>query len=268
MVDVMEAFWMQILAALLIMILVMSVTWALGRRWNNYGIVDIVWSFSFFLISTVYYFTSQGWWIRKILILSVVALWSLRLSCFLARRVCSHHPVEDSRYKTLRQEYGAQMAWRFFLFFQYQGMSVVLLSLVFLEPLRNPTESISVLEGAGLALSLLALVGESVSDAQAQKFKANPENHTKVCDVGLWRYSRHPNYFFESLIWWGFYAMALGTAGAFYTVYAPLTILFVLVKVTGIPPSEVQALRKRGDAYRQYQAKTSAFIPWFPQKGT
>lgn len=263
----MENFWIQILAALFIMFLVMTVTWALGRRWDNYGIVDVVWSLSFFLVSGFYSFMTEGWWVRKLLILSIVGLWSLRLSYFLARRIYLHHPKEDSRYQTLRQDYGAHLRSRFFLFFQYQGVSVVVLSLVFLEPLRNTTEVLSLWEVVGLALSLLALWGEGIADAQAQNFKSNPDNRTKVCNVGLWKYSRHPNYFFESLVWWGFYVTALGTEGALYTIYAPLTILFILLKVTGIPPSEAQALQKRGEAYRRYQAETSAFVPWFPKKG-
>ncbi|WP_415061413.1 DUF1295 domain-containing protein [Bdellovibrio sp.] len=262
----MENFWMQILGALLMMVLLMTGTWLLGRRWNNYSVIDSLWSLSFSLVSCFYFFTSPGWWVRKALVLSVVMLWSLRLSYFLSRRIYSHHPAEDSRYKALRDEYGSQVVWRFFLFFQYQGLSVVLLSLVFLEPMRNTKDSLSLIEGIGLSLSLLSLLGESISDTQAQKFKAKPENYSKVCDVGLWKYSRHPNYFFESLVWWGFFVTALGTAGAFYTIYAPLTILLVLTRVTGIPPSEAQALKKRGDAYRQYQAKTSAFVPWFPKE--
>ncbi|HEX7675926.1 MAG TPA: DUF1295 domain-containing protein [Bdellovibrio sp.] len=263
----MENFWMQIVGALVLMTLIMTVTWLFARQWDNYSIVDVVWSLSFSLMGCFYFLTSQGWWLRKALVLLVILLWSLRLSYFLARRIYSHHPNEDSRYKTLRKEYGSQIASRFFLFFQYQGVSVVLLSLVFLEPIKNGSEGFSWIECIGFSLSLFSLCGEGIADAQAQKFKSNPENSGKVCDVGLWRYSRHPNYFFESMIWWGFYLTAVGTSGALYTVYAPLTILFILVKVTGIPPSESQALQKRGEAYRKYQARTSAFVPWFPKKG-
>ncbi len=263
----MESFWIQITGALILMILIMAATWYFARRWDNYSIVDIVWSLSFSLVAIFYFFTSPGWVLRKVLVLGVVMLWSLRLSYFLAQRIYAHHPKEDSRYKALREDYGSQLVWRFFLFFQYQGLSIVILSLVFLEPFRNQIEHLNWIENIGLSISLLSLLGESVADSQAQKFKSSPENSSKVCDVGLWKYSRHPNYFFESMIWWGFYVTAIGTAGAAYTIYAPLTILFILIKVTGIPPSEAQALAKRGDAYRQYQAKTSAFIPWFPKKG-
>ncbi|QDK36883.1 DUF1295 domain-containing protein [Bdellovibrio sp. NC01] len=263
----MDQFWMQVLGAFVVMVLLMTLTWRFAKRWNNYSIVDVIWPLSFSVVGGLYYLTSEGWWLRKALVLAVVMLWSLRLSFFLGRRVYSHHPAEDSRYKTLRQDYGTNLVWRFFLFFQYQGISVVLLSIVFLMPLRNSAENLNGLEIAGLLLSLLSLFGESIADAQAQKFKTNPANHSKVCDVGLWKYSRHPNYFFESMIWWGFYVTALGTPGGAYTVYAPLIILFILVKVTGIPPSETQALQKRGDAYREYQSRTSAFVPWFPKKG-
>ncbi|MFS4460674.1 DUF1295 domain-containing protein [Bdellovibrio sp. HCB2-146] len=263
----MSDFWMQIVYGLLLMFMVMSGTWYFSKRWNNYSVVDAVWSFSFALMAAFFASMSEGWMPRKILLVGVVFLWSIRLGVFLARRIYSHHPLEDERYKSLRADYGARVPFRFFMFFQYQGISVVALSFLFLEILRNPTPTFSAFEIAGFILSILSLMGESVADSQANRFKSNPANKLRVCDVGLWKYSRHPNYFFESMIWWGFYLAALGTAGAGYTIYAPLIILFILLKVTGVPPSEAQALKKRGDAYRQYQKRTSVFVPWFPRKG-
>ena len=263
----MSDFLMQIIYGFILMFLIMSGTWYFAKRWNNYSIVDAVWSLSFALMAAFFAVISAGWMPRKILILSVVFLWSLRLGLFLARRIYSHHPHEDERYKSLRADYGDRVPFRFFMFFQYQGISVVILSFLYLEVLRNPTPEFSIFEIVGFAVSLLSLIGESVADNQANQFKSDPANRLRVCDVGLWKYSRHPNYFFESMIWWGFYIIALGTVGTVYTIYAPLIILLVLLKVTGVPPSEAQALKKRGEAYRRYQERTSMFVPWFPKKG-
>lgn len=256
-----------LLASLVFMFVLMSVVWFLGRRWNNYSIVDAAWAGSFFVVALLLSFISPGYLPRKILLLIVVGLWSLRLAYFLGRRIYGHHPIEDSRYQQLRKEYGAQIGVRFFLFFQYQAVSVVFLAVPFLEVLRASSDSLSGVEVFGFILAVLSLVGESVADSQAQRFKQNPENKNKTCQVGLWRYSRHPNYFFESCIWWGFYIMAIGASQAYYTIYAPLIILILLLKVTGVPPSEAAALKKRGDEYRRYQETTSMFIPWFPKKG-
>lgn len=262
----MMAMWPLLGMALLIIMIVMVVTWVLARRWDNYSVVDAVWAFSFFLVTVLYVFLAPGWWGRKALVLVAVSAWSLRLSFFLYRRIKSHHPDEDARYKKLRCDYGQNVPQRFLLFFIYQGFSVVLLSLPFAETLMNPQPGLHWLEGLGFTVSVFSLVGEAVADAQAQRFKSDPSHRGKVCQVGLWRYSRHPNYFFESCIWWGFWLMAMGTDGAAYTVFAPLVILFLLLKVTGVPPSEEQALKKRGDEYRRYQQSTSMFVPWLPRK--
>ncbi|MBS1972464.1 MAG: DUF1295 domain-containing protein [Bdellovibrionales bacterium] len=259
-------FSLSIVAAVVLMLVVMSVTWLLAKRWDNYSIVDAAWAGSFAIIALFFALTQPGLLLRKTLMLFAVGIWSLRLAIFLTRRIRSHHPVEDSRYQQLRAEYGKHAPARFFLFFQYQALSVVLLAIPFLEVFRSDIGSLSGVEIAGFLLICLSLIGESIADAQAQKFKQNPENKNKTCQVGLWRYSRHPNYFFESCVWWGFYLFAIGAAGAYYTVYAPLIILFLLLKVTGVPPSEAAALKKRGEEYRRYQQTTSMFVPWFPKK--
>lgn len=259
-------FWQSLFAALAVMVAVMSLTWGLARRWNNYSIVDAVWAGGFFILALFFALTEPGFWLRKTLFLAVVGLWSLRLAFFLARRIHSHHPEEDTRYQQLRIDYGAHVASRFFLFFQYQAVSVVFLAVPFLEILRAEGSRLNWGETAGLLISVLSLVGEAVADSQAQSFKKKPENRHKTCQEGLWRYSRHPNYFFESCIWWGFYITAVSASQAYYTLYAPLIILFLLLKVTGVPPSETAALKKRGEEYRLYQRTTSVFVPWFRKK--
>lgn len=252
--------------ALVFMVLLMTVTWWLARRWDNYSIVDAVWGGSFALVTLLFVIAGSGWLNRRLVLLAIVALWSLRLGLFLGKRIKSHHPQEDERYKSLRAEYGSSVASRFFLFFQYQALSVVLLSIPFLLIAMNERPEFEIIEIFGFVVSLLALIGEGIADSQANRFKSDPGNRQKTCDVGLWKYSRHPNYFFESCVWWGFFLVSLGAEHGIYMIYAPLIILFLLLKVTGVPPSEAQALKKRGDVYRAYQAKTSVFVPWFPKK--
>ncbi|MBC7753334.1 MAG: DUF1295 domain-containing protein [Moraxellaceae bacterium] len=246
--------------------LIMVGTWVFSRNKNNYSIVDAVWAFSFFVTGGFYAFLGDGLLERRLLMLLCIGIWSLRLGLFLARRIASHHPIEDSRYVELRKGYGDHVERGFFWFFQYQAYSVVLLSAPFLLMALNTDPHIQFLEYTGIALFFLCLLGESVSDHQAQVFKKNPANKSKVCNVGLWHYSRHPNYFFESGIWFSFFIMAYSSPYGIYSLYAPLLILFLLLKVTGIPMAESQSLKNRGEAYREYQKTTSSFIPWFPKK--
>jgi steroid 5-alpha reductase family enzyme len=129
----------------------------------------------------------------------------------------------------------------------------------------NPQPQLAVFEYAGTALWLVAWIGEFLADSQLQSFKSNPANRGTTCRVGLWRYSRHPNYFFEWLIWVAFAVFAMGSPFGYVAVFAPLLMLFFLFRVTGIPATEAQALRSKGDDYRRYQQTTSAFVPWFPR---
>ncbi len=258
-------FWTLAAAAFILSSVTFAGFWFFGRKINNYSIVDIVWSYSFLFIVCFFVAFSDGWILRKILLLGMVGAWSLRLGTFLFWRIYKSHPAEDNRYQNLRKKYAPKVATNFFWFFQFQAWSVVLLCFMFLEISLNPLPEVSTLEKFGFCIWLLAFVGEALADHQMTSFRTDPKNKGQTCKVGLWRYSRHPNYFFESLIWWGFFIFALGTAGTFYTIYSPLIILLLLLKVTGIPPAEAQSLKSRGEAYRQYQRETSAFIPWFPK---
>jgi steroid 5-alpha reductase family enzyme len=177
----------------------------------------------------------------------------------------SHHPVEDGRYVQLRQDWAGNFASKMFGFFQLQAASVVLLGVAFFVVCLNPTPQIHPLEIGGVVLWLLALTGESLADAQLAAFKRDPTSKGRVCDVGLWHYSRHPNYFFEWLIWVAYFLFALGSPYGWVAVIGPASMLYLLLRVTGIPLTEQQSLRSKGDAYRRYQQTTSAFIPWFPK---
>lgn len=232
-------------------------------RWiDNYSIVDVVWSYAFGLVTLWYAAAMPGWMPRRLAVAVVVVVWSARLGTHLAVRVRAHHPAEDGRYVTMRREWGAQLVSRMFRFYQMQGVSVVILATPFLVACANARRGFAPVEIIGFLIFLIGVAGETSADAQLARFKRNAENRGRVCDVGLWRYSRHPNYFFEWTIWVGFWLIACGAGPwGIATILAPLIILYLLLRVTGIPLSEAQSLQSRGNAYRRYQRITSVFVP-------
>ena len=243
-----------------------AAAYAFSRRVDNYGFVDVVWSYAFAVLAGFYALAGQGWPVRRALLAAMVAVWSLRLGTHLAVRVAGHHPVEDSRYVQLRRDWAGVFAPKMFGFFQLQAVSVVALGVAFLFAAQNPAPRLHVLEFTGAALWLLAISGEALADAQLAAFKRDPANKGGVCKVGLWHYSRHPNYFFEWLIWVAYFLFALASPLGWIAIIGPAGILFLLLRVTGIPMAEAQSLRSRGDAFRRYQQTTSAFVPWFPKQ--
>lgn len=255
-----------LLIALAGLCLAFAALYALARRMDNYGIVDIAWSYAFGAIAAFYALLGPGSPVRRALIAAMAIVWSARLGTHLFIRVMGHHPVEDGRYRQLRQDWAGNFAARMFAFFQLQAGSVVLLGAAFLLPCLNPAPAPRSLEVAAVALWLLAISGEALADAQLAAFKRDPGSKGRVCDAGLWRYSRHPNYFFEWLIWVAYALFAFASPWGWVALVGPASILYLLLRVTGIPMTEEQSLRSRGDAYRRYQQSTSAFVPWFPRK--
>ncbi len=243
-----------------------TLTWLLSRKWDNYSFVDIAWSYSLALLVPLYAWMIQGHPLRSAVTVAIAAIWSLRLGTYLLIRIKKHHPHEDVRYQVLRRKWAGHLGSRFFMFFQAQAILIILLSLPFLLALLNPSPRFALMEYIGIAVWFIGISGEAIADAQMQKFKTNPANKGRVCDIGLWHYSRHPNYFFESVLWWGFWLYACGSPWGWVTIYAPLLILHFLVRVTGIPLTEKCAVESKGESYRIYQRSTSAFIPWFPKK--
>ncbi len=255
-----------ILTALAALCIAFALLYFLARHLDNYGIVDVAWSYAFAALTSFYALAGPGWPVRRALIAALAVVWSLRLGTHLAIRVIGHHPTEDGRYVQLRRDWAGVFAPKMFGFFQLQAGTVVLLGAAFVLAAVNPAPALHPLEYAGAALWLLAISGEALADAQLARFKRDPSNKGKVCNVGLWHYSRHPNYFFEWLIWVSFFVFALGSPSGWIAIIGPASILYLLLRVTGIPLTEEQSLRSRGDAYRRYQQTTSAFIPWFPKK--
>ncbi|MEP6963805.1 MAG: DUF1295 domain-containing protein, partial [Acidobacteriota bacterium] len=172
---------------------------------------------------------------------------------------------EEGRYQELRRQWKTNLAFKFLLFFELQAVTCVILSIPFLTAAINPDPHFHPLEYASAALWLLAITGESLADAQLTAFKKTPANKGHTCQQGLWHYSRHPNYFFEWLIWVAFALYATASPYGYLGWISPALILYFLLRVTGIPATEAQALRTRPTEYREYQRTTSAFVPWFPK---
>ncbi len=244
-------------------IVLMLVIWWLALRVNNLGIVDIAWSAAFAPVAIFYAATTHGDPARRWLIAGMATFWSLRLGAHLFFRVTSHHPQEDVRYAKMREQWGKRLKSQTLVFFQLQAVLIVLLSIPFLIACQNARPGISSLEWLGVAIWFVAVAGEGVADWQLKQFRSHSENKGKICQAGLWNHSRHPNYFFEWLVWVGFFVFALGSPLGCATIYCPALMLFFLLRVTGIPLTEELSVKSKGDAYREYQRTTSAFVPWF-----
>jgi steroid 5-alpha reductase family enzyme len=249
-----------LLIALAVAVTYFAVTWAISVRIENYGLLDAAWSYGVAILAPIYALMGPGDPTRKWVATAIGVAWSLRLGTYILRRVIQHHPAEDVRYGTLRARWPGR--GMFLAFFELQAVVAVIFSLPFLFAAFNPAPLLPI-EYAGLAIALLSLGGETLADWQMKRFKRDPANRGKVCEAGLWRFSRHPNYFFEALLWVGFAIFSLGSPLGWIALSCPLLMLYFLLKVTGIPLTEEYAVKSKGEAYREYQRTTSAFIPWF-----
>jgi steroid 5-alpha reductase family enzyme len=246
--------------------LVMTALWLLGIRNRNFSYVDVGWSANFALLAVLYAAVGGGWPTRSWVIAAMFSLWSLRLAGHLAKRIAGQ--PEEGRYVELRRKWGAaggNLNWKFFLFFQFQAVLNVVLALPLLIACINPEPRLHLLELIGVIVWLCGLIGESIADGQLAAFKRDPANRGKVCAVGLWRYSRHPNYFFEWLIWVAYAVFALASPGGWLALAMPALMLHFLINVTGVRATEDQALRSKGEQYREYQRRTSMFVPLPPR---
>ncbi len=240
--------------------------WLLYLRTDRADWIDVAWAASLGALAVLFAYHGTGDSSRRILVGLAGGAWGLRLATHLAIRV-GGDAHEDGRYLQLRKEWGGNLRLKFLGFFLFQGVLNLVLSLPFLFSATSPSLGIPWWTWAGTGLAFLAVLGEGLADAQLRAFKADPGNRGQVCRRGLWAWSRHPNYFFEWLVWMGFALAALGTAWSLLAFLAPLLLLHFLTRVTGIPATEAQSLRSKGEAYRAYQREVSPFIP-LPPKGT
>ena len=242
------------------------VLWAVSLVRRNAGLVDVFWGLGF-VVATLLAWSrggqaSSGW---QLLHLTMVAVWGVRLAAHIAWRGWGHG--EDRRYAAMRQKHGARFWWvSLFTVFLLQATLVALLcaplAIVQLRPVVQPLWCL-----AGSLLWLAGFLFEAVADAQLLVFQRDPGSRDRVLDSGLWRYSRHPNYFGESLLWWGYGAFVLGVPGGFWTLFAPLAMTFLLLRVSGVPLLEA-GMEKRRPGYRDYIERTNSFVPWPPRRRT
>lgn len=255
-----------VITAYLVMVVVMAGLWVLQLRVRNASIADVGWCWG--LITAVLWYAMQatGEVERKSLVAILVVLYAGRLGFhILLNRVIGKQ--EDARYRRLRQQWGAAERLKMFGYFQLQALAVAAFSLPFLVVIQNPRPPFALIELVGLLIWIVAVSAEATADRQLAQFRAKPWNDDRVCRDGLWYFSRHPNYFFEWLHWWAYVVMAIGTPGWLLTWIGPVAMGWALLKVTGIPLAEAQALARRGEEYRAYQQTTNAFIPWWPKGG-
>ncbi|HEY3287468.1 MAG TPA: DUF1295 domain-containing protein [Gemmatimonadaceae bacterium] len=256
---------MALVAALGVAGGLMLVAWQLYRVTDKASWVDAFWAGNLAVITFGYAVFLSGDATRRAVVAVVGGLWGARLAAHIAVRVM--RGPEDPRYVALRAEWGGKLARRFLRFFMLQAVVDVVLSVPFLLMALDAAPFGRPLELAGLMLWAIALGGESVADAQLARFKRDPAHRGRVCRIGLWSVSRHPNYFFEWLIWIAFALMASGAPWGWVGWSAPILMLYFLLRVTGIPLTEKQAVATKGEAYRAYQRDVSAFFPWGPRRG-
>lgn len=247
----------------LLIALVLGAVWLVQLRTRNAGAVDVFWPLSIGAAGLLYAALASGSGIARLCVALLALAWSLRLGGYLALRNLGK--AEDARYRQLREQWGVQAGARLFVFFQVQAIAGAALSLSMLAAAGHPGP----VDGQvllGMAVGILGILGEALADAQLASFKSSPTNRGRVCRQGLWRYSRHPNYFFESVFWSAFPILAWGAPLAWLGFAGPVLITFFLLKFTGVPATEAHSRSSRGAEYEDYLRTTSRFIPWLPKK--
>ncbi len=231
--------------------------WLVSLRRNDVSIVDSLWSLMFLLIVGVYQFVADPTGARRWLVLLLVAIWALRLSYHIARR--NHGQPEDRRYQAIRRNNEPNFRFKsLYIVFGFQAVLAGVISIPLLVA-SSGTSPLGWLDALGVALWLAGMFFEVVGDAQLARFTANPANRRRVLDTGLWRTTRHPNYFGEFTLWWGYYCFAMA-AGGWWTVFSPLLMSFLLLRVSGVALLE-KDIGSRREGYEAYVRRTNAFFP-------
>lgn len=237
--------------------------------WGSYlihkkpAIVDLGWACSVFFIVFFYFCSIPIYSLRSFFVLFLTSLWSFRLSFLLSKRLLRGE--EDRRYVKLSKQFGSGSIWKYFLFFQAQALLASLLTVPHLFSLKVHGHW-TIVDTIGSFLFVVGFLGESLADRQMEKFRKHIKGGKKVCTVGLWYYSRHPNYFFEWMIWVSFFIFGWNHPLGFIGIISPGFILYTLLYITGIPPNEERMIESKGEAYRAYQKSTNAFFPWYPKE--
>lgn len=258
------SYWELFFSGWAIVIAALTLIWVYALKSDHIGSVDIVWTALFAVLALWFIFLSPpGWWPRELLFGGLIGVYWLRLSVHFVDRVRRDQP--DGRLEEIKRGWKNQ-ALMTFLFFQFEGVFSMLLAVGYLSLLRDPTPEFRLWEYVGAGLILVAWWGENRANVQLNRFKRRPGSEGKSCREGLWRYSRHPNYFFQFLFWAALSVASIGAPYFWVSLVTPVTIYVLLRYISGVRPTEQQALKSRGDDYRRYQQETSPFFPWFPKR--
>ncbi|MEP7029976.1 MAG: DUF1295 domain-containing protein [Pseudolabrys sp.] len=252
------------------MSVIMTVAWIVQQNTGNSGWIDTSWSFGIGLTGVAAALVlpaGEGFHARQILVACFVGVWALRLGIHIARR--STHITDDPRYAALIKGWGQEAPRRMFGFLQIQALvSVPLIMTIFLAA-HHPAGGLTLSDGVAIVVMVIAVLGEGFADWQLQRFKLDPANKGGVIQSGLWRFSRHPNYFYETVGWLAYPIIAVDLSGQYpwgwLALAAPITMYWLLVHVSGIPPLEQHMVRSRGEVFRAYQRRTNAFFPGPPR---
>jgi steroid 5-alpha reductase family enzyme len=248
-------------------IVALTILWFVQKRTGDAGIADFGWATCLVIAAIVLAVFSNGAEERRILVGVMGGLWAFRLAWYiLTDRVMKGD--EDGRYQAMREYWGDAADKNFFFFFQAQALFVLLFAIPLAVATANDSPALQWFDWLGLAIWVISIGGEMIADKQLARFRANPDNKGKTCREGLWRYSRHPNYFFEWVHWFAYLAISVGFSYWWMALWGPVVMFVFLFKVTGIPYTEMQAVKSRGDDYREYQRTTSMFFPWPPKEST
>ena len=243
----------------------MALMWVIQARIRDASHVDVAWAVLVACCAILYALLAEGDTSHRVLAAALASIWGFRLGAYLLfDRVLGQE--EDGRYRELRRRWSPHANRRFFWFFQFQALFVVFFSLPFALIALDDSSGLGALEWAGVTVWTIGNAGTIVADVQLARWRANPEKAGKTARAGLWRWSRHPNYFFEWVTWCGVALVASAAPWGWLAWLVPAGLLFLLFKVTGIPATEAQALRSRAD-YAEYQRTTSVFVPLPPRRG-
>ncbi len=252
-----------LVVTLVTLLLAMLALWAVSLAKRDAAIADVFWGAGFILVAWVAFILNAPVAWRIWLVTTLTTIWGLRLALHLLRRNLQH--AEDRRYAAMRSHHGPSFWWvSLFTVFLLQGAILWFISLPLqIAAAKNVFHGFSVLDAAGILLWATGFFFESVGDWQLTRFKADPRNQGKVMDRGLWRYTRHPNYFGDFCIWWGLYLLCTA-GGAAWTILSPTLMAFLLMRVSGVTLLESNIQDRRPD-YAAYQARTNAFFPGPPR---